>query len=244
MRRSAFLLLALPLAACAEPRPERSTLILWAWERSEDLRFAAERAEVAVQSGFVSIDGREVIARGRRHPLLMTGAPSTMLVHVQIEHDRPLSWTPLLRRRVSAAVLHYATRIPAPRVQIDFEVRASEREVLLEVLHDVRRGLPHGVTLSMTALASWCDGETWLNRAPVDEIVPMLFRMERGGEAIRSRLAAGLDFRHPRCRKALGIAVDEPVTRAPTGRRVYLFDPRSWTADDFDATRRQVEGWE
>ena len=52
-------------------------------------------------------------------------------------------------------------------VQIDFEVRASERQVLLDVLHDVRQGLPPGTFLSMTALASWCDTETWLDAAPV-----------------------------------------------------------------------------
>jgi hypothetical protein len=128
-------------------------------------------------------------------------------------------------------------------VQLDFEVRASEREALLDVLADLRRGLPAGTSLSMTALASWCDTEGWLERAPADEIVPMLFRMTEGGEALRKRLAAGGDFRNPRCRAALGIATDTPIARAPPGRRVYLFNPRSWTAEDFEKARRGVEAW-
>ncbi len=243
MRWIILFALALVPAACVQPPKATSPLVVWAWERPEDLRFADGQAEIAVQSGFVSLEGSIVAARGRRYPLIVQAAPSTALVHVQIEHDRPLAWTPLLRRQTSAAVLHYATRIPAARVQIDFEVRASERQVLLDVLQDVRRGLPRKIFLSMTALASWCDRERWLDRAPVDEIVPMLFRMQRGDEAIRGRLAAGHDFRHPRCRSALGIAVDTPVPRAPSGRRVYLFDRHSWTAGDFGKVKREVEGW-
>jgi len=196
-----------------------------------------------VQSGFVELVGDRVVARGRRHPLRVDRPPAIVLVHVQIDESRRLAWTPELRRWTSAAVLHYATRIAAPMVQIDFEVRASQRQALLEVLTDLRRALPRTTRLSMTALASWCDTETWLDAAPVDEIVPMLFRMGRGDHIIRGRLAKGGDFRHPRCRTALGIATDTPVRRAPPGRRVYLFDPHSWTPGDFAAVRREVEGW-
>ncbi len=232
------------LAASCRPTPDApSQLILWAWERPEDVRFAGARAEVAVQTGFVELSGNGLQARGRRFPLKAAAPPSTAVVHVQIDHERPLEWTERLRARTSAAILHYATTIRAPRVQLDFEVRASEREVLLDVLADLRRGLPAGTSLSMTALASWCDTEGWLERAPADEIVPMLFRMTEGGEALRKRLAAGGDFRNPRCRAALGIATDTPIARAPPGRRVYLFNPRSWTAEDFEKARRGVEAW-
>ena len=238
------LLPCLLLAASCRPAPSPSSpLVLWAWERPEDLRFAGASAEVAVQTGFVELSGDGLQARGRRSPLRTASPPSTALVHVQIDHDRPLEWTPLLRSRTSAAILHYAAAVPVRRVQLDFEVRGSERAVLLDVLADLRRGLPAGTALSMTALASWCDTEGWLDRAPVDEIVPMVFRMTAGGEALRKRLAAGGDFRNPRCRTALGIATDSPVVRAPPGRRVYLFNPRSWTAADFEKARQGVEGW-
>jgi hypothetical protein len=242
--RALVLLLPLLLAgSCGPAPPVPSPLILWAWERPEDLRFAGASAEIAVQTGFVELAGDGLQARGRRFPLKSAAPPSTALVHVQIDHQSPLSWTPLLRARASAAILHYATAIPARRVQLDFEVRASERTVLLDMVEDLRRGLPSGTLLSMTALASWCDTEGWLERAPVDEIVPMLFRMTAGGEALRKRLAAGGDFRNPRCRAALGIASDSPIARAPPGRRVYLFSPRSWTEADFDRARHRVEGW-
>lgn len=233
---------AMLLAGCRAGPPPPSTPVLWAWERPEDLRFAPD-TEIALQTGFVELAGDGMRARGRRFPLRATHPPATVVVHVQIDHAWPLAWTPALRRQVADAVLHYATTTPAPRVQLDFEVRASERPILLQVLRDLRRALPRDTMLSMTALASWCMHETWLDEAPVDEIVPMLFRLQKGGDRIVKTLADGGDFRHPRCRTALGIATDFPLRRAPPGRRVYLFNPRRWDRATFLQAQRVVEAW-
>lgn len=243
VRRWCMLLLLL-VAACDERSAAHfSTMVLWAWERPEDLRFAPSNAEIAVQTGFVGIDGSDLVARGRGFPLLASRTPDTVVVHIQIDERRPVRWSPALRRRVVAATLHYATLRSIQRVQIDFEVPASERPILIDVLTDVRHALPPNTLLSMTALASWCDGERWLDAAPVDEIVPMVFRMGRSASVIKRRLANGGDFADRRCRTAIGIATDEPIERAPPGRRVYVFDPTSWTVSRFTAARSEVDGW-
>lgn len=239
MRWLAGLVLAMSAhGARAEP------LVLWAWERPEDLRFAGGEAEVAVQTGFIELSGDRLIVRGRRFPLVaVPGQVTTAVVHVQIDPRRRLVWTPARETQVAEAVLRLARRPGVQRLQLDFEVRASERPILLAVLQKIRAGLPQGVLFSMTALASWCDTETWLADAPVDEIVPMLFRMGPGGEPLKARLAAGGDFANPRCRTALAVSTDTPLARAPAGRRVYLFNPRSWTAASFEHARRRVATW-
>ena len=153
-------------------------------------------------------------------------------MHVEIDRVRRPVWDAGQRARTAAAVRLLVRNPRFSKVQIDFEVHASDRHVLLDLLSDVRAELDPGRQLSMTALASWCDTETWIAAAPVDEIVPMLFRMGRGGEAIRHRLANGGDFREPRCRSAIGIATDTLPERLPSGRRIWLFNPHSWTPDD------------
>jgi len=219
-------------------------VVVWAWERPEDLRFVGDAADVAIQTGFVVLSGDRVQARGRRFPLRMSGRPSTALVHVQIDRGRPLAWTPDQRREAAQAVLAFSQVAGANVVQVDFEVRRSERGVLLDLLSDVRRGLPKDKRLSMTALASWCDTETWLASAPVDEIVPMLFRMGPGGPPLKAKLEAGGDFANPRCRTALAVSTDAPLARAPAdGRQIYLFDPHSWTEPDYAALREETEQW-
>ncbi len=219
-------------------------VVVWAWERPEDLRFVGDAADVAIQTGFVVLSGDRVQARGRRFPLRMSGRPSTALVHVQIDRGRPLAWTPDQRREAAQAVLAFGQAARADVVQVDFEVGRSERGVLLDLLSDVRRGLPKDKRLSMTALASWCETETWLKSAPVDEIVPMLFRMGPGGQPLKAKLEAGGDFANPRCRTALAVSTDAPLARAPAdGRQIYLFDPHSWTQPDYAALREETERW-
>lgn len=201
--------------------------VIWAWERPEPLLALPPGVEVAVVVGFIRLRGDGVaVMRGRRFPLqLAAGRPPMAVVHVEIDQSVPLAWTDALRDRVVSAALSFGAGYAG--VQLDMEVRRSQRGALLDVLRGVRDGLRPGTRLSMTALASWCDGETWLAEAPVDEIVPMLFRMGRDGPRLRARLAAGEDFRLPACRTAVGVSLDAP-TVVPPGRRVYLFNPRSW----------------
>jgi hypothetical protein len=164
-------------------------------------------------------------------------ARRTAVIRLQIDPGRPLDWSPELRRRTAETVLAYARFAAPDAIQIDFEAPRSQRQVLLDVLHDARAGLGERAFLSMTAPASWCDGERGLDAAPVDEIVPMLFRMGPGGAGLIRRLAAGGDFRNPRCRSALGMAVDQPLARLPAGRRIYLSNPSGWRPEHLESWR-------
>lgn len=228
--------------ASAEPPSAPAAPVLWAWERPEDLRFADPDVTVAVLAGTVRLAGESVAWQPRLQPALL--APLTRVagvVHLEVDRGVPLAWT-LPQRRKAAALALAALRDPRfQEVQVDFEVRASERRVLLELLADVRAGLPAGRHLSMTALASWCDTESWIDAAPVDEVVPMLFRMGQHAEPLRQRLSAGGDLRQRRCRASLGVATDQPPGAVPAGRRIWIFNPKPWTPDDLAAIRGRLK---
>ncbi len=222
------------LLACAAlaviPARARPARIVWAWERPEALDTLPPDVGIAAVTGFLRLRGDAIVVRrGRRFPLLAAPGrpPPIAVVHIEVDQNRPLEWSPALAGQVVGAALAFARG--AAQVQVDMEVRTSQRGALLDVLRGVRAGLPAGASLSMTALASWCETETWLDTAPVDEIVPMLFRMGPRGDRLRGKLAVGGDFNDPRCRAALGIATDTPAV-VPQGRRVYVFNPRSWDA--------------
>ncbi len=228
------------LAPASLPTPERRPVV-WAWERSEDLRFAGGSVTIAVLAGTVTLSGPGIIVQPRQQPLRVRDSQTIAgVVHLEIDRTRPLPWTAAQRARTAAAVLSLLAHPRFTEAQIDFEVRASERAVLLDVLADVRSGLPAGRHLSMTALASWCDTETWIEAAPVDEVVPMLFRMGPAGESLKMRLASGGDFRDSRCRDAIGVAADTPPDAIPPGRRVWMFDPRPWTPQDLGVLRERL----
>ncbi len=235
-------LLLAGLALLTYPSQPGHHLILWAWERPEDVRFAGPGVAVAVLAGTVILSADAAIARPRLQPLRT--APGQQLigtVHVEIDRNARLAWTPAQRATAAAAVLDLAADARFTEVQLDFEVRASEHAVLLDLLRTVRAGLPPGRTLSMTALASWCDtDDLWLDAAPVDDIVPMLFRMGRGGAGLRERLTAGGWLRNPRCARSLGLATDTLRPTLLRGERLFVFDPVPWQPNALQSFRRSL----
>jgi hypothetical protein len=242
MRLLPQIIVAILALALAGPSRAKPVFVLWAWERPEDVSSASPGVEVAAVEGFVELSGDGLWARARRFPLRTApGARRIAVIHVQINPARPLAWTGELRARTASAVLAYARRPGFAAVQIDFEVPASERQALLDLTHDVRAGLPASTPLSMNALASWCESETWIDSAPVDEIVPMVFRLGHGGERLKAKLEAGGDFADPRCRSAIGISTDAPLVRYPADRRVYLFNPHSWTPATIAAATKDIQ---
>lgn len=215
--------------------------VLWAWERPEDLRFVGQEADIAILAGTVRLHGDKVAATPRLQPVLVLPTQRLIgVVHVEIDRRESIAWQDGQRGAAVRAVLALAANPRFAEVQVDFEARQSERPVLLGLLKGVRAGLPAAKRLSMTALASWCDTEQWLPGAPVDEVVPMLFRMGARGEAIRRRLADGGDFRNAVCRRSLGVAADTLPDGLPFSRRVYIFNPAPWTEAAFISIRRHL----
>src|SRR5690606_7720264 len=118
-------------------------------------------------------------------------------------------------------------------VQIDFDAVVSERPFYKRFMDALRQRMPPDMPLTMTALASWCVGDRWLNELPVHEAVPMVFEMGRDGELIRRHLADGNDWREPLCAASYGFSVDEPkVEGAVPGRRTFYFKSTPWALAD------------
>ena len=219
--------------------PDSPSVVLWAWERPEHLGFIDPgEVEVAVLVGTLTLDAGAVVARPRQQPCELPRAARRRAV-VRIESRRRPALAPAQRSRAVAAITAWARASPGyAAVQIDFDATVSERAFYRRLLEDLRRELPAAMPLSITALASWCLGDRWLEGLPIDEAVPMLFRMGIDDGAIRAALARGDDFREPRCRTSYGLATDESPPTLRSGRRLYLFHPEPWTAAAFDGFRQ------
>jgi len=206
--------------------------MLWAWEQPQDLRgLDPARVGVASLTRTLTLTGDRVTVRPRLQPLLVT--PGTRIVAVgRIESDR--SYQPVLsprqRSQTVAELAALARRPGVVAVQVDFDAGASQRTFYRELLADLRRALPDSTALSITALGSWCVGDRWLADLPVDEVVPMLFRMGADARLVRESFAghAGA-FGDGSCATSVGIATDEPWPSLVHARRVYVFHAGSWT---------------
>jgi hypothetical protein len=223
----------------AEARPSLAPLphiILWAWERPENLDFIdPQRAGVAFLAKTIYLREEKVVARPRLQPLSVR--PGTVLIAVaRIETDR-LELPSLSHDQIEAVAKEVAELAQLPNVtavQIDFDAKVSERSFYADLLAAVRKTLPPKTVLSITALASWCKGDNWLDNLPVDEAVPMLVRMGVDRAQIVSGLASGEAFHSPLCRQSSGVSVDEPLPDLPPSERVYVFNPDSWSPNSVD----------
>lgn len=213
-------------------------VILWAWERPEDLRFVDSRKiGVAFLAQTLVMQTDEVILRPRRQPLEVN--PETFLIAVtRIEtNKRNNILRPALsdeqKNKILYLIKQTLTMPGVKAVQIDFDAAVSERIFYQQMLKDLRAELPTDVSLTMTALASWCVSDNWFAGAPVDEAVPMAFRMGADDRQIRAFLASEKDWREPLCRGSYGLATDEPLSiKFRTNRRFYFFNDRPWRDAD------------
>jgi hypothetical protein len=162
----------------------------------------------------------------------LTVPQGTVLIAVaRIESDRreppQLSSEQLAQTAFEIAELAHLPGIAA--IQIDFDAKLSERDFYRSLLVELRRRLPDQLPLSITALASWCTHDDWLTGLPVDEAVPMLFRMGVDHRQVVSYLATGAEFRPALCRDSAGISTDETLLALPSARRLYVFSTTDWS---------------
>ncbi|RYZ46768.1 MAG: hypothetical protein EOO72_01230 [Myxococcaceae bacterium] len=208
-------------------------MVLWAWERPEDLRFLAGRpVDVAFLLTTLNLTDRDVHAHPRRQPLrLPPGITLKATVRLQMLPGASFArFSPERLRALSERLAALVRRPDVTALQLDFDVRESEHDAYVSLLQDLRERLPPGMPLSITGLASWCAPGSWLTRAPVDEVVPQLFRMGAEAPVWRARFARGL----PRpCAGSMGLAVDEWQAVPPGVSTLYLFNPHPWTQSAF-----------
>ena len=233
-----------PIPVSHEPLSAFPHVVLWAWERPELLDFIdPDTVGVAFLARTLDLSGPDVTVRPRLQPLSVPHNTRLMAV-VRIDSDRrrppDLSWS---QRQVAAAAIAEVSGFAAiAALQIDFDAAVSQRTFYRDLLQDLRHQLPASMPLSMTALASWCIYDDWLTGLPVDEVVPMVFRMGADQRWVRRLLADG-DFRAVHCRQSLGVSTDEPLPTLRDTRRLYVFHPQPWRPAALSGILEEVRQW-
>ncbi|MDZ4835544.1 MAG: DUF3142 domain-containing protein [Candidatus Melainabacteria bacterium] len=227
-------------------------VMLWAWETPSDLRWAdPNEIGVAFLANTITLYENRIWMKPRMQPLKV--APNTFLtavVRLERSRDRAPSLSEEQMDRVVAAVLQHSEVSGVKAVQIDFDARVSERPFYRGLLSKLRKQLPAEKELSMTALASWCIGDRWLEGTAADEVVPMFFSMGADEENVVSYLRNGRTVHSFNRQKAIGLAQSaDKVNEALAGktgsatlknRTIYLFSARSWTKNRTDRLLRSV----
>lgn len=212
------------------PDPWRAfpRVTLWAWESRQDLRQVAPgKYAIAYLDRTILITDRVAVVP-RMQPLLVPQSARVMaVVRIEAAQSRAKFDAPDLPQKVAEEIVEASRKKQVSALQIDFDATRSQRAFYRKVIEETRRRMPPEMPLSITALASWCSQPSWLEGLPVDEAVPMLFRM--GGDA-RFRRAPGWHYQagEMSCRKSVGVSTDESWPEIDPDQRIYVFHPRAW----------------
>jgi hypothetical protein len=160
---------------------------------------------------------------------LKPGSYRLPVVRIETDRNDPPDLSADQSRGAVQEVAARLRQLSASGVQIDFDATRSQRRFYSRFLVELRAALGERVPISITALASWCASEPWFDDLPIDEAVPMLFRMGPDGAEIEALWQGRSDFRSRLCRQSLGLATDEPWPEPRPVRRLYVFSPRPWT---------------
>lgn len=211
--------------------------IIWAWERPEELEFLdPDRFGVAFLAQTLQLTGDSVVIQPRRQTLKVP--PNARLIAVTRIESRKhsgerISLSDEQKDRAIQLILRTLELPNVAGIQIDFDVVVSERAFYRDLLSELQERMPENVPLSITALASFCLGDRWMEGLAIDEAVPMLFRMGDDGQEIKARLESGADLQEPLCKTSYGFSLDEPIDmKFDSSRRIYLFNPKPWNESD------------
>ena len=234
-----------PRRSVATPAMVQASLadgVAWIWPdsngppaRRADTPLPYREAALLVESLVWRADGVE--RGGRSQPLaLPAGLRIIPVVHVEAAEDAPDQLTATQLGAILAAVHRHAPVATSTQgaglLQLDFEAPLRQREAYRALVARIRAALPAQVRLSVTALAHWCTQGDWLDRLPVDEVVPMLYRLGSHATDWQDRFTTGAPTLAHRCRgPALGFATNDPPSPALLARaaRPYWFDESVWS---------------
>ena len=202
---------------------------LWAWERPEDLHTINPETTAVAYLDQTILIGPSIVSKPRRQPLIYP-AQTTRIAVVRIEVLPATTLEPAYEGTVVDLLLKSAEKPGLAALQVDFDATRSQREFYTNVLRELRKRLPHNYPLSITALASWCSYDDWIAALPVDEAVPMFFRMEP--DRRRTPVdAPQFVVREPLCMGSAGVSTHEVWPEGLARKRAYIFPDRGWAED-------------
>lgn len=206
---------------------------LWVWERSEDLSGIDTTSTAIAWLDQTILIGNRLSVLPRRQSMLYPQAVRRIaVVRIEAQPVAKLKGAAdqKLIQEIVGQIMQSARKPDVAALQIDFDATRSQREFYSELLRELRARMPDKLPLSITALASWCSYDDWIADLPVDEAVPMLFRMEPDHRRA-SPDTAEFRIREPLCTGSIGVSTHERWPADMAGKRIYIFADRGWRED-------------
>lgn len=221
-------------------------IIVWVWERPENLYFLKDKnVSFAYLSGTVTKTNNELVYYPRRQPLRIPDNRQTIsVVRIEDKSEKHEFNDKDLEEITSFIVKSCLEKESNISCQIDFDATESQTDFYKKLVVKVREKLPKEIKLSLTALVSWCtNDESWFKDLPVDEVVPMFFRLGKDENVYWQKIEEGNLKLNSICQNAVGISTDEnmPNKIYLKDKPIYIFNNEYWTPANWDIMKSTLQ---
>lgn len=218
------------------------SLNVWTWDRFDDLSFMkGEKGKIAA-----------LIATFR---VTAAGRVITELRHHDFSRPRSVSLITVFRLEINPTTLvnneaidHIVASIKGlakrgEEIQIDFDATKSQRFLYKKILQKLSDSTDK--RLSMTALASWCTYDDWLDSLPISYAVPMLYTLGREQLQMFHYLRENKHWGVRACKGYVGLSLNDlSLLENPSimsTHKVFLFNNHAWSQEDFKRIQEKVK---
>ncbi len=206
---------------------------LWVWERPEDVHaLPTDTTGVAILEETLRL-GSSAAVIGRNEPIVLPRHVVRIAV-ARIDTDQRFAahrGDERLLQDVVAELNALSRRPGMAALQVDFDAKKSERAFYRRLLSELRRQMPSGLPLDITALVSWCSTDDWIHDLPVNAATPMFFRMEPDRRRLALASSSVYQLREPLCESSVGVSTAEPWPANMQAKRVFIFAEHGWAKD-------------
>ncbi len=201
---------------------------LWTWERSDDLSFASSEQTVAPLIATLIQVGNDVSFKPRRNPF-KTRLGAKILPVFRLEAYKTQSLN------VAACTQYLLGVIKSNNyheIQLDFDAKKSQRSAYKELIDSLKKQMPN-LKISITALASWCVDDGWIETLDIEYAVPMLYRMGDDAHKIMHSFSSTLAWPVKKCQNNVAFEVQGTFIKPTRNAKVFLFNNKAWSEKDW-----------
>ena len=230
------LIIVLGVTTLISPQP--SQLVLWSWQRQDNVSFVNKNTLIAPLVGTIAFNGNNFQVFPRSNPLtLETSAQLIPVVRLEIKpgffiDDKTLE-------KIIFHILALTQPCKAKEIQIDFDATTSQRSFYAKLLTHLRIALPN-TRLSITALASWCLGDPWIENLPIDYAVPMVYNLGEDLQSIKRFLLNTKKWKACKCRGYIGLNRKDIFIKVPKGWTIFIFNDEAWTLRSYESLLKEI----
>lgn len=213
-------------------------IILWSWQRQDNLSFLKEGSTVAPLISTLVIKDQNITENRRLNSLKLPKAANVIPV-IRIEISKGTKLTDDTIDNIFYLFKRYIDALSPKIVQIDFDALKSQRGFYKKLLEKLTYNFSH-IKWTITSLASWCLYDPWIDDLPIDYAIPMFYNLGSQKEKILANLKLN-SYKSKKCKSIIGMHAKTMLKLKQNENIIFIFTDTPWTKKQYDTILKDLE---